>query len=63
MGRRLRRSSATSGTSFTLPPISLVPATVKLVRDAPSNASPARTALPAAHFDRNKTHAISGTGH
>jgi hypothetical protein len=26
-------------------------------------ASPARTALPAAHFDRNKMHAISGTGH
>src|ERR1700726_745965 len=26
-------------------------------------ASPARTALPAAHFDRNKIHAISGTGH
>jgi hypothetical protein len=26
-------------------------------------ASPARTALPTAHFDRNKTHAISGTGH
>jgi hypothetical protein len=31
-------------------------------RYAPSTASPARTALPAAHFDRNKTHAISGTG-
>src|SRR6202011_4326175 len=26
-------------------------------------ASPARTALPAAHFDRNKIHTISGTGH
>jgi hypothetical protein len=24
-----------------------------MVRDAPSNASPARTALPAAHFERN----------
>ena len=28
-----------------------------------STASPARTALLAAHFDRNKVHAISGTGH
>jgi hypothetical protein len=27
------------------------------------NASPARTALPTAHFDRNERHAISGTGH
>jgi hypothetical protein len=27
------------------------------------SASPARTALPMAHFDRNKIHAISGTGH
>jgi hypothetical protein len=26
-------------------------------------ASPARTTLPTAHFDRNKIHAISGTGH
>jgi hypothetical protein len=26
-------------------------------------ASPARTALPTAHFDRNKIRAISGTGH
>src|SRR6267378_8153529 len=26
-------------------------------------ASPARTALPTAHFDRNKMHAISETGH
>jgi hypothetical protein len=26
-------------------------------------ASPARTALPPAHFDRNKMHAISETGH
>ena len=26
-------------------------------------ASPARTALPTAHFDRNEKHAISGTGH
>jgi hypothetical protein len=25
----------------------------KVVRDAPSSASPARPALPAAHFDRN----------
>jgi hypothetical protein len=27
------------------------------------NASPARTALPAAHFDRNESHVIYGTGH
>ena len=27
---------------------------------APSTASPARTALPTAHFDRNKIHAIRG---
>src|SRR5208282_5147696 len=27
------------------------------------NASPARTALPTAHFDRNNIPAISGTGH
>jgi hypothetical protein len=26
----------------------------KMVRDAPSNASPARTALPTAHFERNE---------
>jgi hypothetical protein len=26
-------------------------------------ASPARTALPAAHFDRNGSQAIHGTGH
>ena len=32
-------------------------------RYAPSSASPARTALPAAHFDRNKIPRISGTGH
>ncbi len=32
-------------------------------RYAPSTASPARTALPAAHFDRNESHAIYGTGH
>src|SRR5580693_3959139 len=32
-------------------------------RYAPSTASPARTALPAAHFDRNESHAIFGTGH
>src|ERR1700724_229355 len=29
----------------------------------PPSASPARTALPAAHFDRNKIPRISGTGH
>jgi hypothetical protein len=28
----------------------------------PLTASPARTALPAAHFDRNERHVISGTG-
>jgi hypothetical protein len=32
-------------------------------RYAPSSANPARTALPAAHFDRNKIPRISGTGH
>jgi hypothetical protein len=32
-------------------------------RYAPSSASPARTALPVAHFDRNKIPRISGTGH
>src|SRR5215469_309917 len=32
-------------------------------RYAPSTASPARTALPTAHFDRNERHVISGTGH
>jgi hypothetical protein len=32
-------------------------------RYAPSTASPARTAWPAAHFDRNKIPPISGTGH
>ena len=26
-------------------------------------ASPARTALPTAHFDRNEGHGIYGTGH
>jgi hypothetical protein len=30
----------------------------KMVRDAPSNASPARTALPAAHFERNEAQGI-----
>jgi hypothetical protein len=29
----------------------------------PPTASLARTALPTAHFDRNKIHVISGTGH
>jgi hypothetical protein len=29
----------------------------------PPTASPARTALPTAHFDRNNIPAISGTGH
>jgi hypothetical protein len=29
----------------------------------PPTASPARAALPAAHFDRNKVPRISGTGH
>ena len=29
----------------------------------PLTASPARTALPAAHFDRNESHVIYGTGH
>jgi hypothetical protein len=29
----------------------------------PPNASPARTALPAAHFDRNEWHVISVTVH
>src|ERR1700693_108012 len=33
------------------------------VRYAPPSASPARTALPAAHFDRNKIPRISGTEH
>ena len=32
-------------------------------RYAPSTASPARTALPAAHFDRNESHVIYGTAH
>jgi hypothetical protein len=32
-------------------------------RYAPSSASPARTALPAAHFDHNKIPRVSGTGH
>jgi hypothetical protein len=27
------------------------------------NASPARTALPTAHFDRNESHVFCGTGH
>src|ERR1700740_1320577 len=30
------------------------------LRYAPSTASPARTALPAAHFDRNETYAYVG---
>jgi hypothetical protein len=30
------------------------------LRYAPSTASPARTALPAAHFDRNETYAYFG---
>ena len=30
----------------------------KVERDAPSNASPARTALPAAHFERNEAPGI-----
>jgi hypothetical protein len=30
----------------------------KMVRDAPSNAIPARTALPAAHFERNEAQGI-----
>ena len=29
----------------------------------PPIASPARTALPAAHFDRNESHVTYGTGH
>jgi hypothetical protein len=29
----------------------------------PPDASPARTALPAAYFDCNESHVISGTGH
>jgi hypothetical protein len=29
-----------------------------MVRDAPSNASPARTALPAAHFERHEAQGI-----
>ena len=47
------------------------PAAVPRLRDRsridldllPPAASPARTALPAAHFDRNNIPAISGTGH
>jgi hypothetical protein len=32
-------------------------------RDTPSSVSPALTALPASHFERNKLPLISGTGH
>jgi hypothetical protein len=32
-------------------------------RDAPSNASPARTALPTAHFERNDIIIICETAH
>jgi hypothetical protein len=47
------------------------PAAVRLLPDRsrigldmlPPTASPARTALPAAHFDRNKIPRIAGTGH
>jgi hypothetical protein len=32
------------------------------LQNLPHTTSPARTALPAAHFDRNKVPRISGTG-
>ena len=63
MGQRLRCSSVTSRPSFGLLLIYSHVTRTKLGRDAPSTASPARTALPTAHFDRNKIPAISGTGH
>jgi hypothetical protein len=34
-----------------------------MVRDAPSTASPARTALPTAHFERNDVIIICETVH
>jgi hypothetical protein len=36
---------------------------VKMGRDAPSNASPARTVLPTAHFERNDIIIICETAH
>jgi hypothetical protein len=58
MGRRLRCSSVTPRTILTSAGENQICRTVKMVRDAPSNASPARTALPAAHFERNEAQGI-----
>ena len=47
---------------FKLPCILGFLSVTRRFRYAPSNASPARTALTTAHFYRNKVHAIPGTG-
>ena len=52
MGRRPRDVGEASPLCF----FALLPKSAKRGRFA-------YTALPAAHFDRNKVHAISGTGH
>jgi len=63
MGRRLRCSSVTSRTSLRAAEANQTATSLKLVRDAPSTASPARTALPAAHFERNAVTIICETVH
>jgi hypothetical protein len=64
MGRRLRCSSVTSSPTFLISRLfCLSSGAKKWGWMRPPNASPARTALPAAHFDRNESHVISGTGH
>jgi hypothetical protein len=63
MGRWLRCSLVTSRNHFDTGGKEPDLQERKMVRDAPSTASPARTALPAAHFDRNEWHAISATEH
>jgi|SRR5271166_858655 len=61
MGQRLRCSSVTSRTIFV--PAGETRSERKMLRDAPSTASPARTALPTAHFERNDITIICATVH
>jgi hypothetical protein len=63
MGRRLRCSWVTSRTILIPAGENPICRSAKWCGMRLLNASPARTALPAAHFDRNESHVIWGTGH
>ena len=66
VGKAVRAGLAVEGASrtiFTLAGEAHINRSVKMVRDAPSTASPARTALPTAHFERNDVIIICETVH